>query len=145
MPQSRADAPPGRGREEGKRRVTPRDAGQSRREENEKDSVVACRGMGILPMIPGSASSGSHPRDGCCFGPEGHSPTRRPASGGMLMLSHWFCTEIRPHPLETKALTPGAPFERLRLPYLAPADSFIKQSVEDGWSELIKAPAQAMF
>jgi len=25
---------------------------QSRREEHEKDSVVACRGMGILPMIP---------------------------------------------------------------------------------------------
>jgi len=43
---------PSRGREKGKRRVPPRDAGQSRREENEKDSVVACRGMGILPMIP---------------------------------------------------------------------------------------------
>jgi len=35
------------GREKGKRGVT-----QRRREENEKDSVVACRGMGILPMIP---------------------------------------------------------------------------------------------
>jgi len=35
---------------------------QSRREKNEKDSVVACRGMGILPMIPtGPASSGMPP------------------------------------------------------------------------------------
>jgi len=25
---------------------------QSRREEHEKDSVVACRGMGILPTVP---------------------------------------------------------------------------------------------
>ncbi len=32
---------------------------QSRGQENEKDSVVACRGMGILPIIPtGPASSG---------------------------------------------------------------------------------------
>jgi len=40
------------GEREEKRRVTPRDAGQGRREEEEKDSVVACRGIGILPMIP---------------------------------------------------------------------------------------------
>jgi len=36
--------------EKGRREKENNAKAQSRREENEKDSVVACRGMGILPM-----------------------------------------------------------------------------------------------
>jgi len=46
MPQSRADTPPWRGTEKRKERIT-----QRRREKHEKDFLLACRGMGILPMI----------------------------------------------------------------------------------------------
>ncbi len=37
---------------EGKREARGNAKAESRREEGEKDSVAACRGMGILPMIP---------------------------------------------------------------------------------------------
>jgi len=37
---------------EGKKEEKGNAKAQSRREENEKDFVISCRGMGILPMIP---------------------------------------------------------------------------------------------
>jgi len=95
VPESQADTPPRRGSEEGKRKVT-----QRRGEENERDRVLGCRDMGMLPMIPkGPASSGMPCGGGCSFRLEGHSRTGRPASRGMLMLSHSSCTGVPlPHP-----------------------------------------------
>jgi len=58
---------------------------QSRREENEKDPVVTCRGMGILPMI----TTGDHGRDArgtwgtaLLFALKGTGPPRVPRSAG---------------------------------------------------------------
>jgi len=40
-----------------------------RREEKEKDSVVACRSMGILPMIPTGPACSGMPRGAWLFLP----------------------------------------------------------------------------
>jgi len=106
-PQSRADSPPWRWREKRKRRVTPRDAGQSRREEHEWDPVLGCRGMGILPMI----LTGPPPEAGdatwgmAFFAVKGTARARRGRG------SH----SIQPHPSPTQCLQLSCECSRMRL------------------------------
>jgi len=94
-PQSRANSPPRRGRQEGKSKTT-----QRRREEHEKDSVVACRGMGILPMIPRGGTLA--PRGGRLFLPRRVQPE---LVGRRLRL--YFMTTAAPGTLSTSLVIDG--------------------------------------
>ncbi len=58
---------------EGRREEEDNAKARSRREEDEKDSVVTCRGMGILPMIPTGPALSGMPRGGGFFCREGYS------------------------------------------------------------------------
>ena len=52
---------------EGKREEKGNAKAQSRREKNGKDPALACRGMGISPMIPTGPASSGMPRGGWLF------------------------------------------------------------------------------